>query len=329
MITIKVSNLTVDDYASLIIKSNGNYKSPMKRIDDWLAKNTRHRDRALFNYLKKNLHRIIKAKPMELEMIIQEFDSKGYQSRILKPKNKTLNKTGLAIKDVFGYDRFRGSARAVWLSEKLNIKSCTYCNTQYSLTVARKGKTKLLFHLDHFFSQDKYPYLSLSFFNLLPCCSSCNMSKSNKAFNLKEDIHPYVDSLDQIAVFEADHSSLVEFLLNINKNKIKLLLGLRAKHYGDTKKQKKLDNYNEQFKIEAMYDQFNDVVAETYLKSLFYNKYKRQELVDFFKKNYGEVLSDEMIKRFVTGNYMESKDLLKRPLAKMMKDICEDFYPYF
>jgi hypothetical protein len=31
-----------------------------------------------------------------------------------------------------------------------------------------------------------------------------------------------------------------------------------------------------------------------------------------------------MINRFIVGNYTEDKDLLRRPLAKMMRDISED-----
>lgn len=331
MITIKTSAITVDKYADLILTSKGNYQSPGDRINEWILKNPAHKDRVIFKYIKTNLRRIITAKPKELEVIIKEFDKKGYQSRILKANHKSLNKTGLEIKEIFGYKRFRKSQKATWLSEQLNIKSCVYCNTQYSLNVKRKDGTKLLFHLDHFFSKEIYPYLSLSFYNLLPCCASCNMGKSDKAFNLIEYIHPYVDSLDEIAKFEAERSSLVEFLLDMNKNehKIKLLLELRTKHSGDSKKQQKLDNYKEYFRIEGQYDQFNDVVAETYLKSLYYNGHRRKELVEFFEKEKGQTLSEDMIKRFVVGNYTENKDLLKRPLAKMMKDISEDFFTHF
>ena len=91
----------------------------------------------------------------------------------------------------------------------------------------------------------------------------------------------------------------------------------------------KLKNYKTHFNIEGQYIQFKDVVAETYLKSLYYNKFRRNELVKFFEDEKGQTLSDDMIKRFVVGNYTESKDLLKRPLAKMMKDISEDFFTHF
>ncbi|WP_150452109.1 HNH endonuclease family protein [Arenibacter lacus] len=301
------------------------------RIDNWLTANVGHRDEEIFLFVKNNLNRIIVAEPAELEIIIEEFDAKGYQKRILEASGKKLNKIGKELKDCFRYKNFRSSKKALWLSEKLNIKSCVYCNTQYSLTIRQKSGTKMLFHLDHFFSKEIYPYLSLSFYNLIPCCASCNMGKSDKSFILDDHIHPYVDSLDDIAKYSADPGSLIKFLLNINKNEkeIRLLLELRNTHLGDLKYQRKLDNYKIHFRIEEQYDQFKDVVAETYLKSLYYNKARRKELADFFKSNYGQTPSDDMIKRFVTGNYTESKDILKRPLAKMMKDISEDLFTQF
>lgn len=331
MIKIKTNSNTANLFADSVLTSKGNYVSIQSRIDDWLAMNSGHDDQDILEYIQTNLRRIIVAEPLELEEIINEFCKKGYQSRIQKPNSKVLNSTGIDIKEIFGYKNFRKSAKVVWLFRQLNIKSCVYCNTQYSLTVKQKSGTKMLFHLDHFFSKEIYPYLSLSFYNLIPCCASCNMGKSDKSFRLSENIHPYVDSLDDIAKYGTEPASLIEFLLNINKNenKIKLLLELRNKHLGDSKMQIKLDNYKNHFRIEEQYEQFKDVVAETYLKSLYYNKDRREELVKFFKKDKDQTLSEDMIKRFVVGNYTESKDLLKRPLAKMMKDISEDFFTHF
>tara|TARA_R110000764_G_scaffold238954_2_gene337085 strand:- start:32967 stop:33962 length:996 start_codon:yes stop_codon:yes gene_type:complete len=331
MITIKSNSKTVYEFADLILTSKSKYISVSHRIDEWLASNVGHADEDIFRYLKQDLRKIITSKPAALENIINDFDKKGYQARILDAKGEKLNAIGKELKDCFRYINFRSSKKAIWLSEKLNIKSCVYCNTQYSLTVQRKKDVKMLFHLDHFFSKELYPYLSLSFYNLIPCCASCNMGKSDKSFKLSESIHPYIESLDEIAKYSTEPASLVKYLLDINKNEneINLLLEIRNKHLGDKKLQDKLDNYKKHFNIEGQYEQFKDVVAETYLKSLYYNKYRRNELVEFFKNEKGQTLSDDMIKRFVVGNYTESNDLLKRPLAKMMKDISEEFFTHF
>ncbi|CAM4414258.1 HNH endonuclease [Zobellia nedashkovskayae] len=325
MIKIKTNKTKANDFAKSFLKPGAKFALTTK-IDNWLAANPGHRGRGMFNYIKNNIEHILKAEPKELEKIIQEFLKKGYQKKILTKKGK-LNKLGKEIEIIFNYKGFRESKRAILLAQSLKIKSCTYCNSQYSLTVEHNGKTKLLFHLDHFFPKSTYPYLSLSYYNLIPCCASCNMSKSNKPYQIKENIHPYIDSLDEIAKYEATYKSLALFLLDINKNEndIELQLNVRKKFLGDLKTENKLNNYKNEFKVETQYQQFKDVVGETYLKGLYYNNYRKKELTDFFKKKKGISLTQEMIHRFIVGNYTENKDLLKRPLAKMMKDISEDF----
>tara|TARA_R110002049_G_C8955322_1_gene546217 strand:- start:75 stop:494 length:420 start_codon:yes stop_codon:yes gene_type:complete len=136
-----------------------------------------------------------------------------------------------------------------------------------------------------------------------------------------------MDSLDEIAVYEATNKSLALFLLDINKNEnqIELQLNLRKQFLGDLQIETKLKNYKSEFKVETQYQQFKDVVGETYLKGLYYNRHRKKELIDFFKKHNGTTLTQEMINRFIVGNYTENKDLLKRPLAKMMRDISKYF----
>jgi len=325
MIRINKNKVKANDFANLFLKPGGKYALTTK-IDDWLAANPKHRGRGMFKYLKSNINHILTAEPKDLELIIQEFDKKGYRTKILNKKGK-LNKLGKEIEDLFNYKGFRKGTKAIWLTNELKIKSCTYCNSQYTLTVKHNNKTKLLFHLDHFYPKSVYPYLSLSYYNLIPCCASCNMSKSDKPYVIEENIHPYEDSLDEIAKYNATSKSLAQFLLNVNKNenKIELLLNIRTKYFGDLKTEKKLENYKNEFKVETQYQQFKDVVGDTYLKGLFYNSNRKMELITFFKKHKGITLTQEMIHRFIVGNYTEDKDLLKRPLAKLMKDISEDF----
>lgn len=327
MIKIKTNKKTVSGYADLIINSKGNYISVDSKLNSWLLANPTHGERATIVYIKFKLKSIISSNPKNLEAIIKDFKTKGFQSTVYDAGQQKLTSLGKEIEKIFNYKGFRKSAKAVWLANQLKIKSCAYCNSQYTLTVKHDRKTKLLFHLDHFFPKSIYPYLSLSYYNLIPCCASCNMSKSDKPYSIKDNIHPYLDSLDKIAKYEATNKSLALFLLDINKNEnqIELQLNVRTKYLGDLETENKLKNYKNEFKVETQYQQFKDVVGETYLKGLYYNTNRKKELVDFFKKYNGTTLTQEMIHRFIVGNYTEDKDLLKRPLAKMMKDISEDF----
>lgn len=326
MIRIKKNKIKAEEYANLILTSKGNYQSVSDKLDNWLLDNLHHPNRTVIKCLRTHIKDILIAEPIQLEKFVKDFKSKGYHTKIYNSSNKKLTTLGTVVKDLFNYDGFRKGKKAIWLAKELNIKSCTYCNSQYTLTVKHDGDTKLLFHLDHFYPKSVYPYLSLSYYNLIPCCASCNMSKSDKPYVLNDNIHPYEDSLDEIAKYEATKKSLLQFLLdvNLNDNKIELQLNLRKTFSGDKGMEKKLNNYKNEFKVESQYQQFKDIVGETYIKGLFYNSSRRKELIDLLNKHSGTTLTNDMINRFIVGNYTEDKDLLRRPLAKMMRDISED-----
>lgn len=328
MISIKIDSSKVKEYYKKIDTSKGNYTSISSRLQLWIDKNPTHPDIIIARDIKNRLKKIFIATPKELELIINEYNSNGYQYRIFNPalgRSGELTSFGNIIKNIFNYKSFRQSKKAIWFSNSLNIKSCTTCNTQYTLMTNQRSGEKLLFHLDHYFPKSVYPYLSLSYFNLIPCCASCNMSKSNKPFSLKENIHPYIENFNDIAKFNLDKSSLLGFLIDPNKNEeeIKYQVDIRAKYFGNKIFETKLENYLREFRINEQYLQFKDIAAETYLKSRYYHKKRRNELKDFFHDS-GIVINDDFIKRFILGNYHQDKDLLKRPLAKFMKDLGDD-----
>ncbi|CAM4349505.1 HNH endonuclease [Zobellia roscoffensis] len=322
MISLKIDSSLPKAYYKLINTSEGNYKSVSNKLQSLINSkvlvNPNDIDIQVLRDIKKKLKKIIVGSPKHLESLIKNFEDEGYQNLIYDPVKEELTALGKEIKNKFNYKSFRQSKKANWLATKLNVKSCTSCNTQYTLSTTKKS----LFHFDHYFPQSIYPYLSLSYYNLIPCCANCNMSKSNKKFLLKDNIHPYLEGFNDVAEFQIEKENLLEFLINPNKNEvlIKSKLELRAKYFGNQQYEAKLENYIKEFRIAEQYGQFNDVVAEMYLKSRYYDKSRRNELRDFFKSK-NIIVSDELIRRFIIGNYTQDKDLLKRPLAKFMKDI--------
>lgn len=64
-------------------------------------------------------------------------------------------------------------------------KRCPYCAVDHVTTV------------DHYFSKDEYPYLSVSLQNLIPSCAECNHLKGSRSkMNGFPVLHPYFDDLD-------------------------------------------------------------------------------------------------------------------------------------
>ncbi|MES2573803.1 MAG: hypothetical protein V4572_02570 [Bacteroidota bacterium] len=329
MIVIKLDSSKAKKFAKLIDTTKGKYKSPSKKLQEWIDNETILNPLSLniqiARDIKRDLKKILTETPKGLESIINAFESKGHQDKIYDLTTKKLTPFGEQLKVIFNYKGFRESKKAIWFADSIKMKSCTTCNTQYTLKTSQVTGVKLLFHLDHYFPKSVYPYLSLSYYNLIPCCASCNMSKSNKPFTLIQNIHPYIESFHNIAKFKLDKASLADFLIDPNKNedKIKYSVESRAKYFGNTVFETKLENYLREFRIHEQYEQFKDVAAETYLRFRYYHKKRRNEVRDFFHES-GINIDDELFRRFVLGNYHQDKDLLKRPLAKFMKDIGED-----
>lgn len=324
MIILKIDSDKAKEFAKLIDTDLRKYKGISTKLNIWITSNPNDPDLDIIEYIYKNIYSIITEEPKGLESIIEEFIKKGYQARIYDNQKNKLNSIGNTILELFDYKSFRKSRKAIWFAKACHIKSCSTCNTQYTLIT--EGKEKLLFHLDHYFPKSIYPYLCLSYFNLLPCCASCNMSKSNKAFKLSENIHPYIDSFDEIARFNIDKTSVLDYFIDPSKNEnlIKYPVEIRLKYFGNSEYEIKLNNYLREFKIEEQYSQFKDVASEICLKSRYYNKNRRNELEEFFDKSIS--ITPDIIQRLLIGNYQEDSKLLNRPLAKFMKDISEDLF---
>ena len=130
----------------------------------------------LLNYLNTNIKDIITGKPEELEKIITGVSSKH---KILNSKIQVQNtKYGKKIREIFNYKGFNKlkNYKSYDLIKKLNISVCLYCNRNYIFSSENINTCEL----DHFYSQEKYPYLALSFYNLIPSCHTCNHKKSSK-----------------------------------------------------------------------------------------------------------------------------------------------------
>ena len=130
---------------------------------------------------------------------------------------------GKNIRLVFNYAEFAGarhpevsggSSRIRWVKNarnwgknefirSLGIKVCPYCNASEIGIVESKGKHISLVDCDHYFSQEKYPYLALALANLVPCCMACNERiKLRGVPPYPNCIHPYEHDFHDEARFE-------------------------------------------------------------------------------------------------------------------------------
>ena len=134
-------------------------------------------NKQLKQYIEINLEKIIKGNPNELKQLNTNFKSLSNYSSSINIRNKIskiFDYKYFATKKDNGYDGYD-------LAKKLNIRTCLYCNRNYTLTVT-KGKRKkdkiTRPEFDHFFDKGQNPLLALSIQNLIPSCKICNSSLS-------------------------------------------------------------------------------------------------------------------------------------------------------
>ena len=206
--------------------------------------------------------------------------------------------------------------RTTWLlpfMKKLNIKTCCYCNAQYATTFVDGDNGMASYDLDHYYPQSKYPYLSTSFFNLVPSCGCCNKHKSNHAIFH----YPlYVNKYKHLLQFNLRPESIIRYWLSADANELEIELkdGVDA-NTGFA------HEYDEIFHIRELYTSHTDEVEEILWKSRIYNDAYREQL----KKSFRELFAYEPDKflRLYFGFYVNESDILKRPLSKMKQDIAK------
>lgn len=267
---------------------------------------------------------ILGGKPNKLEELEEAFRKKF-------PKNgrsKVNNHINRYLSFLFDYSEFSSKDsiydwNAYELTKELGVKTCLYCNRNYTLTVSNSGKDIIRPELDHFLPKSINPILSLSFYNLIPSCHTCNSNlKGKKDFALSTHFHPYLSDFDKEKVFFT-------------------YLPTNAKaFYGDKRGLKiKLDtsvceNLSIQissnislFKLDEIYNEHVDIVEgmldiqkktnNKNIQSIF-----EKILVDTDGNKYFE--SEKEVYELMIRNYYSSKDFSKKTMAKFERDMAKE-----
>lgn len=304
MITLKADLTQVDLYSKKIwkyvheqferiIKDNG-LKKTKKRSAIILSKD--EKDFIIFLNNEDNIRKLLKVDVDNLKKTITDFESKFPNLR------NTSNSLNRIFYNIFISNIYENNKRFDGLKfvQSIDLNTCPYCNRAYIYTIKRNGTIRP--EIDHFYPKALYPYLGLSFYNLIPSCSVCNgtTAKGNKdSFedNLK---NPY----------------------EIKRNDFKFKLDVKSADNFDIKLSKKIDSNNDYFKLEEFYEYHDDIAHELYIK---FKQENTKEHFDSLKKSLSGIGFDEdEIYRFLTCGYLKDEDLHKRPLSKLIKDINEE-----
>jgi len=286
-----------------------------------------------YNYLKEitvlndynDFNRcLLTADPETLEAFKVEIENNhggALNSVITKPNGSTITVRQDLLR-IFFYDDYT-KWKAYPLAQKINLNVCPYCNRSYTFVhySDSKGKFYTRFEYDHFISRAKYPYLGLSFFNLVPSCHICNSNlKKDKEFNLKKHFHPYNLGFEDDYKFTLDIDQ-IEFL-NGKTSSYKIEFRKNPHSLWDNEKLEAANRNIKVFQLKELYNLHRDYVDEIITKKYIYTEDKIDEL---FEQYEGILFSSkEEVRRIIFGNYLNIQDQNKRVLSKLTADIISD-----
>ena len=276
----------VQDQLNKIIKDKG-LKATKKRTQTTLTP-----DEVCFLISinnKKKVKEILSSNTNKLRDIIYNFEPKMTDN--LK---KVLYNA--FVSNVYSTKKFDG----LKFVNDIGLQTCPYCNRAYIQSVSKRGVVRP--QIDHFFPKDKYPYLGVSYYNLIPSCSTCNSTtvKGNRDSYKDRLVSPYEIKKDDF-IFDFDIKSINDF---------------------PPKLVKKIDINDDYFKLEDFYKHHGDVVYDLYTK--IYREDTKEHFDTLRASLKGIGFDDAEIHRFVTCGYKDEKDHHKRPLSKLIKDISEE-----
>lgn len=196
--------------------------------------------------------------------------------------------------------------------ERLNVRTCPYCNRQYTFTIRRERKGAFCTRpeFDHFYDKSDYPLLALTFFNLVPSCHECNHGKHTQ----HAGVNPYFES------FSTKFSIQDKSEAPLNKNEILKVtcaddFTLGFDHPSDEER-----SNIQAFGLLRQYAEHRDYVQEIIEKYVTYDAVMEQGIPDAFQ---GTFRSSSDIRQFVWGKYLEEARYENRPLSKLTGDILD------
>lgn len=271
-------------------KNKNDYKRNLIRINEWCQK-----------------HIIIDGKSLSFGDVVKaDFETLTKIVCILERENIPDDDKDFLI-DYLYKERFSDKKYRLEFMDSLGITVCPYCNRNF----VNSTKERTMCQFDHFFNKDKYPLLAVSFYNLIPVCSSCNHAKGKK--EIKYSPHDKKYKTNDLVNFDFSIIGM-DYLFNDKDLKIEL--------DGDK-------DFNQNIKalmLDEVYQLHTDVVQECIKKTMIFNP----DYLDYLCTEYKDLFdSKEELYKLVFGNYIDEESFGKRPLSKLMHDIYEDLFDIY
>jgi len=308
-ITVKNGNKIVSSHTSYFAKMAGivKYYSKRRKIRagerDWIISE--------LVFYKENFDKIVLADDETQKNSINEFEKrkKGQRAYVVNLYCRLM----IGLYEAF--TQYKDKKLGISYSHKyfrlLNIRTCAYCNRQYTFTLDKKT-AKTAPEYDHFYDKADYPILAVSFYNLVPSCHTCNHLKGQKK---EVTINPYFGKLESGFVL-TDGKGLQLSKAEILKNGGGELELLRPNGTESVVDQGNIKTFG----LKGLYRLHDDYVKDIVEKVAAYDATVQKALVESFQ---GPARTPQNVYDFVWGKYLEEAELDRRPLSKLTKEMLE------
>ena len=276
-----------------------------------------HLDIWCSEYLKYTLEEVITAKPnriREIKRIIDKLDFEKTHNSLYnngsvyvfeKNENgvleKTKKKNRCYIVDTL-YENMKSEIRNDLL-KSVGAYVCPYCNRNYIITDDNVNTTQL----DHFYSKNNYPILAISFYNLVPCCPSCNRLKGEIEF----DYYPYDPAFKKVDAVKFSYTVTDADYLH-HKDSIVVEANPTDERFR---------NQIEKLSLSGLYRYHNDIVFDIIRKANVFNETYISSLASEFTQLFS---TEDEVRELIYGVPLTREEVGKRPLAKLTQDILSE-----
>ena len=211
------------------------------------------------------------------QLFIEEPYDENYKLKDVYEENSNFKQYNF----IDMYKKFRRYRKTKWcgwkLIQSIGINVCPYCGQQYLAIVTNKNNTIAEATLDHYFSKERYKYLALNFFNLIPVCKNCN--SSYKGDSNEQIVNPYSFSYGNYIRFEIENIDIINYL-NQDK-KFKLNITNLAKN---PEIRLLVDNHTNLLRIKERYEFFQTLIKSLILKKQAYETSGNEQLLKLLDK---------------------------------------------
>lgn len=268
---------------------------------------------------EKGLFDLITGRPAKLRSIISQI------SQIKDDVFSNENNLNRIFYNIFIISTYDGTKQVKYIKiprfdkidfvRNIGLITCPYCNRAYINTVDKNdaNQTTIKPQIDHFFPKSIYPFLGMSYYNLIPSCTLCN------GFDNKSSKSPIKYNADP------ENSILIENPYEIDLSKFLYSFERENNNYFDVNSFKVVlnfpvgfeENYEDFFGLSTLYKGHNDHVQELVVKKLKYNDISEKYATSIVESN--DIHDD--FERLYYGYYSKEDDFHKRPLSKFYHDI--------